>query len=117
MAALLPAMLVLFGAAMSLFDVAINTEGSALESASGRAIMSNLHGMFSVGGMAGAALASFMLDAGVAPRLQLFGICGVIAIVAFWRRAACSRRMPAATAAAKRRTSRGPGACCWSSAC
>jgi fucose permease len=79
--ALLPAMLV-FGAAMSLFDVAINTEGSALESESGRAIMSNLHGMFSVGGMAGAALASFMLDAGIAPRLQLFGICGVIAIVA-----------------------------------
>ena len=68
MTALLPAML-LFGAAMSLFDVAINTEGSALESVSGRAIMSNLHGMFSVGGMAGAALASFLLASGVAPRL------------------------------------------------
>ena len=81
-AALLPAMLI-FGASMSLFDVAINTEGSELESLGGRAIMSNLHGMFSVGGMTGAALASCLLMMGLAPRLQLFGICGGIAIVAF----------------------------------
>ena len=77
---LLAAMLV-FGASMALFDVSINTEGSVLESLSGRAVMSNLHGMFSVGGMTGAALASYMLDAGVAPRLQLFGVCSGIAIV------------------------------------
>ena len=69
MTALLPAMLI-FGA-------------SELESLSARAIMSNLHGMFSVGGMAGAALASYLFDLGVAPRLQLFGVCGGIAIVAF----------------------------------
>ena len=80
-AALLPAMLI-FGASASLFDVSINTEGSELESLSGRAIMSNLHGMFSVGGMAGAALVSYMLDIGVAPRLQLFGISSGIAIAA-----------------------------------
>ena len=80
--ALLPAMLI-FGASMSLFDVAINTEGSELESVGGRTIMSNLHGMFSVGGMAGAALAAYLFDLGVAPRLQLFGVCGGIAIVAF----------------------------------
>jgi len=88
LAVLLPAMLV-FGAAMSLFDVCINTEGSELESLSGRAIMSNLHGMFSVGGMAGAALVSGLLGAGVAPRQQLFGICAGIALVAF----VASRRM------------------------
>ena len=80
-AALLPAMLI-FGASTSLFDVSINTEGSELESLSGRAIMSNLHGMFSVGGMTGAALASYMLDIGVSPRLQLFGVCSGIAIAA-----------------------------------
>lgn len=66
----LPAALV-FGAGMSLFDVAINTEGSELEHRSGRAIMSNLHGMFSVGGMAGAALVAALLRAGMAPALQL----------------------------------------------
>jgi predicted MFS family arabinose efflux permease len=79
--ALLPATLI-FGASMSLFDVAINTEGSELESASGRAIMSNLHGMFSVGGMTGATVASYLLDLGVAPRLQLFAICAGTAIIA-----------------------------------
>ena len=80
-ATLLPTML-LFGASMSLFDVAINTEGSELESLSGRAIMSNLHGMFSVGGMTGAAIAAYLLGAGVAPRLQLFGVCAGVAVVA-----------------------------------
>lgn len=79
--ALLPLMLV-FGAAMSILDVSINTEGAALESLSGRPIMSNLHGMFSVGGMTGAALASLMLAAGVAPRLQLVGVCAGVAVVA-----------------------------------
>lgn len=41
--------MLLFGASMSLYDVAINTEGSALEVLGKRAIMGNLHGMFSVG--------------------------------------------------------------------
>lgn len=92
---LLPAMLV-FGATMSLFDVSINTEGSELESLSGRAIMSNLHGMFSVGGMLGATLVSLMLGAGVAPRLQLFGVCATTALLVL----ATSRGMLEAHAAA-----------------
>jgi fucose permease len=70
---LLGAMLV-FGAAMSLFDIAINTEGTVLESLGGRAVMSNLHAMFSVGAMAGAALAGVMLRAGVPPAAQLAAI-------------------------------------------
>jgi len=81
LAALLVSMLG-FGAAMSLFDVAINTEGSELESLCGRAIMSNLHGMFSVGGMLGAALVSGLLNAGVPAREQLFAICGLLGLVA-----------------------------------
>ncbi len=80
LAALLPAMVVL-GAAMSVLDVAINTEGSVLESLSGRAVMSNLHGMFSVGGMTGAAVVAYLLGAGVTPRVQLIGVCSVIAVV------------------------------------
>ena len=78
--ALLPSMLVL-GAAMSVFDVAINTEGSVLESLSGRAVMSNLHGMFSVGGMTGAGVVAALLAAGVAPGQQLIGVCGAVALV------------------------------------
>jgi fucose permease len=79
--ALLAAMLV-FGASMSVFDVAINTEGSELESLGGRPIMSNLHGMFSIGGMAGAGLTSVLLDLHVAPRLQLLAVGVALAAVA-----------------------------------
>lgn len=77
---LLPAML-LFGAAMSVFDVAINAEGSVLESLSGRAVMGSLHGMFSLGGMAGAALAALLLRLEVAPALQLAGIAAAVALL------------------------------------
>lgn len=63
--------MVLFGAAMSLFDVAINTEGSALEAAGGQPIMGNLHGNFSLGGMAGAALAGGMIHLGWSATGQL----------------------------------------------
>ena len=85
---LLPAML-LFGMAMSLFDVAINTEGTALESLSGRTVMSNLHAMFSVGAMAGAALTGALLRAKVDPRVQLAAIGVATALVA----ALAARRM------------------------
>ena len=75
---MLPSML-LFGAAMSLFDVAINTEGSALESLAGRAVMSNLHGSFSLGGMTGAALGALLLRWQWLPELQLAGVGLLIA--------------------------------------
>lgn len=67
---LLPA-LVLFGAAMSLLDVAINAEGTVLESLGGRPVMSGLHGMFSLGGMAGAALVAGLFRLDWAPGVQL----------------------------------------------
>lgn len=81
LAALLPAMVV-FGAATSLFDVAINTEGSMLETLGGRPVMSNLHGMFSAGGMLGAGIAALLLHVHVAPGAQLAIVCGGVAIVA-----------------------------------
>lgn len=76
---LLPAMVVL-GASMSIFDVAINSEGTTLESLGGRAVMSQLHAMFSVGGMAGAALVSLLLARGVAAPVQLAVLCGLLAL-------------------------------------
>ncbi|GAP37952.1 MFS transporter [Piscinibacter sakaiensis] len=75
---LLPAML-LHGAAMSLYDVAINAEGTALESLSRRAVMGGLHGMFSAGGMLGAALAALLLRAGVDAAWQLAVVGGLLA--------------------------------------
>ena len=88
LAALLPAML-LFGAAMSVFDVAINAEGTVLESLSGRAVMGSLHGMFSLGGMAGAALAAALLRHDLAPALQLAGIAAAVLLLSL----AASRAM------------------------
>ena len=77
MLALVVAML-LFGASMSLFDVAINTEGSELETLGGQPVMSNLHGMFSVGGMLGAGLTFGLLHLSVSPRTQLYAVGGCL---------------------------------------
>lgn len=71
-----------FGAASSLFDVAINTEGSELEALGGQAVMSNLHAMFSVGGMLGAGCAALLFGLGVAPGVQLVAVAAATALVA-----------------------------------
>ncbi|WP_323119429.1 MFS transporter [Burkholderia alba] len=68
---LLLAVLALFGFSMATFDVAMNAEASAVENAAGQPIMSMLHGMFSVGGMAGAAAGGALLSAGMAPAVHL----------------------------------------------
>ena len=71
---LLVPMMLFFGATMSLMDVAINSEGTLLETLGGQAVMSNLHGCYSVGGMVGAALCGALLAAGVSAPLQLVGL-------------------------------------------
>lgn len=65
------ALMVLLGAGSALFDVAINTDGNALEMGSPRKVMSGLHAMFSLGGMAGALLCAALHRAGVQPAVQL----------------------------------------------
>lgn len=79
--ALLGVMLV-YGIASSLFDVAINAEASEIERRSGRALMSGFHGMFSLGGMAGAAAGGGLLAGGVGPQQHLLGaaLCGLAVI-------------------------------------
>jgi fucose permease len=73
----------LFGAAGSIFDVAMNAAGSALEHASGRRLMSRFHALFSFGGMAGAAFGSLLLRLQVAPALHL-AATGVASLLAVW---------------------------------
>jgi len=68
---LLLVVLAVFGAAMATLDVAMNAEASAVEEALGRPIMSALHGMFSIGGMAGAAVGGALLSRGMAPAVHL----------------------------------------------
>ena len=68
---MLLAVLALFGFSMATLDVAMNAEASAVEIALGKPIMSSLHGMFSIGGMAGAAAGGALLSAGMAPAAHL----------------------------------------------
>ena len=64
--------MLLLGAGESLYDVAINAEGTTLELLSGRAIMSGFHGMFSLGAMLGSASAAAMIRTGIpAPTQEL----------------------------------------------
>lgn len=95
----LPGLLALglvLGVGMSLFDVAINTEGSVLEHLGRRAVMSNLHAMFSVGGMLGAATVAALLRLGVPAAVQL----AALGLAAVGVSAAATRGMLASHAGA-----------------
>src|SRR6185369_14230350 len=72
--AVLLALMLAFGIGTSLLDVSINAAASELERLDGRSLMSGFHGMFSLGGMAGAALGSALLARQVAPNVHLVGV-------------------------------------------
>jgi predicted MFS family arabinose efflux permease len=78
--AALLALMFAYGMGNSLFDVAINAEASELELVSGRPLMSGFHGMFSLGGMAGAAVGGIVLAAGGAAQQHLIGVAAVCAL-------------------------------------
>jgi predicted MFS family arabinose efflux permease len=80
-AALLVVMLV-FGISGSLMDVAINTEATEIERLAGKPLMSGFHGMFSLGGMAGASLGSAAPALGLTPQGHLLLATGCGAVVA-----------------------------------
>jgi predicted MFS family arabinose efflux permease len=64
---LLALALAVFGAGLGMVDVAINIQAVIVEKASGRAMMSGFHGLFSVGGIAGAGGAVGLLSLGLPP--------------------------------------------------
>lgn len=72
-----------FGLTASLFDVAINVAASEIERQAQRPLMSGFHGLFSLGGMAGAGLGSAMQGWGVSATLHLLtaGVaCGLLTV-------------------------------------
>lgn len=73
---------VVLGASVGLFDVAINTEASFIEAALQRKVMSAMHGMWSLGGMAGAALGAGMLEHAVPAATQLGVVAAAAAVLA-----------------------------------
>ena len=59
--------LMIFGAGIGALDVAMNIQAIIVERGSGRSMMSGFHGLFSVGGIAGAGGMAALLSAGASP--------------------------------------------------
>jgi predicted MFS family arabinose efflux permease len=81
--ALLAAGLLIFGAALGSIDVAMNIQAVIVERASGRPMMSGFHGLYSVGGIAGAVCMTAVLGAGASPlKATLCVVAGLVVALA-----------------------------------
>lgn len=79
LAGLVPVLL-LFGAGVGAADVAGNIQAIIVERDSGRPMMSGFHGLFSLGGIAGAGGVSLLLGAGASPSGAIWIAIAVIAL-------------------------------------
>ncbi|MBX3380372.1 MAG: MFS transporter [Phycisphaeraceae bacterium] len=79
--------LLLFGAGLGVVDVAMNIHAVLVERAAGRALMSGFHGLWSVGGIAGAGLTSLLISSGVSLLVTSLVVVGVSVLLL----AACFR--------------------------
>lgn len=76
--ALLAASVFVFGAAIGTVDVTINIQAVIVERAAGRAMMSGFHGLFSVGGIAGAGGVSGLLWLGASPLVASASVAAAV---------------------------------------
>lgn len=70
--------LIVFGAALGTIDVAMNVHATEVETAAGMPLMSGFHGMFSLGGLAGAGAGTALLSAGGTPFLAALAAAAVV---------------------------------------
>ena len=89
--ALLCVVLVLYGAAAGVADVAMNAQAVVIEQGYGRSVMSSFHGFWSVGGLAGSAVAVLAARAGLDARVHFIAAAVVLGLIAV---AAASRLLP-----------------------
>ena len=75
----LAAALFAYGAAAGLMDVAMNTEGVAVEAAYGRPVMVGFHAQFSLGGMIGSLMGSLAAGRAMEPQWHLAAVGGALA--------------------------------------
>ncbi|MEA2385247.1 MAG: hypothetical protein QOH72_5218 [Solirubrobacteraceae bacterium] len=75
----LAAALFLLGMSLGSLDIAMNTQGVAIERGYARPIMSGIHGMYSVGVLAGALAGSLAAHGGVDPRIHFAVAAAVLA--------------------------------------
>jgi MFS family permease len=79
-APILPALmlaLVLFGIGLGGMDVAMNAQAASVECAYGRPLMTSFHGMWSVAGLAAAAVGGFLAGRAIPVGLHFLGVAGV----------------------------------------
>lgn len=67
-----------FGGSLGVIDVIINIQAVLVETAVGRRLMSNFHGMYSLGAISGALVLTGLLSLGLAPEVGSFMMIGVI---------------------------------------
>ncbi|WP_437961200.1 MFS transporter [Sorangium sp. So ce119] len=79
--AALVAALVLLGMTNGLMDVAMNAQAVEVERRHGRPILASVHGMFSLGGLIGAALGALAAGLAVSPAVHLLAVAAVLAVV------------------------------------
>jgi len=70
-----------FGAALGTLDVAMNIQAIMVERSSGKAMMSGFHGLYSVGGIAGAGLMSLLLGSGAMGPVFAAGVISAVSLV------------------------------------
>jgi MFS family permease len=91
------AVLLAFGAAGGMCDIAMNAQGVEVEQHLGRSIMSGLHGMWSVGTLVGAGLGTVAAHAGIDARVHLT----LMALVLLALGAVAGLRLPPSVAGAE----------------
>jgi MFS family permease len=69
-----------FGAAGSVLDVAMNSQGVVVQGHYGRSIMSGFHGVWSLGGLAGAAIGGLAARAGVGAPANLVAVAIAVGV-------------------------------------
>lgn len=70
-----------FGAGVGTVDVAVNIQAVIVEKASGRSMMSGFHGLYSVGGIVGAAGVTALLSFGMSPLAATAVSVGIILLL------------------------------------
>lgn len=73
--------LFIFGMGIGLADVAMNVQGTLVEQAAEKPLMSGFHCLWSVGGLVGAGGGALMLGAGITPQVTTFWAIALIVIV------------------------------------
>lgn len=77
--------LFIFGAAVGTVDVAMNSHGVQVQNQSGKAIMSSLHGLFSVGGLLGSLGLGFLMKFGLSPVTASVTISLLLIAIVSWK--------------------------------